>query len=165
MSTKPQDGLAAANFSTANMPADQDHSRQALPPLLRDRAFLGMTATQFFGAFNDNLFKQLMLLLAVPVAGAAAGARDQQGLAQVVFALPFIIFSGFAGYLSDRFRKRDIIVGSKWAEIAIMLFGMLAFLAFRAFGYNGLLVVLFLMGTQSAFFGPGEIWHSARDVA
>ncbi len=156
MCTKPQDGLAAANFSTANMPADQDNSRQALPPLLRDRAFLGMTATQFFGAFNDNLFKQLMLLLAVPVAGAAAGARDQQGLAQVVFALPFIIFSGFAGYLSDRFRKRDIIVGSKWAEIAIMLFGMLAFLAFRAFGYNGLLVVLFLMGTQSAFFGPGK---------
>ncbi len=76
--------------------------------------------------------------------------------AQIVFALPFIIFSGFAGYLSDRFRKRDIIVGSKWAEIAIMLFGMLAFLAFRAFGYNGLLVVLFLMGTQSAFFGPGK---------
>ena len=68
MSTKPQNGLASRNTSAAGMPADKDDSLDALPPLFRDRAFLGMTATQFFGAFNDNLFKQLMLLLAVPVA-------------------------------------------------------------------------------------------------
>ena len=44
-----------------------------LPPLSRDASFWGMAATQFLGAFNDNLFKQLILLLATPTAAAAAG--------------------------------------------------------------------------------------------
>ncbi len=125
-------------------------------PLFRDRSFWGMTATQFLGAFNDNLFKQLMLLLAIPVGAAAAQRADEQGLATMIFSLPFVLFSGFAGYLSDRYSKRTMIVACKFAEIGIMLLGMLGFLAYGHFGYRGLLVVLFLMGTHSAFFGPGK---------
>src|SRR5258706_4907724 len=83
-------------------------------PLFRDRSFWGMTATQFLGAFNDNLFKQLVLLLAVGGAagavaanggGAAAAPRsgpDLQSLAMVLFASPFLLFSRFAGFLSER---------------------------------------------------------------
>ncbi len=130
-------------------------SKGSLPQLYSDRSFWGMTNTQFFGAFNDNLFKQLMLLLAVPV-GASAVTEDQQGVATVVFSLPFVLFSGYAGYLSDRFSKRPIIVLAKIAEIAVMLLGMAAFAAFGSTGYVGLLCVLFLMGTQSAFFGPSK---------
>jgi acyl-[acyl-carrier-protein]-phospholipid O-acyltransferase/long-chain-fatty-acid--[acyl-carrier-protein] ligase len=124
--------------------------------LFRDRSFWGMTATQFFGAFNDNLFKQLMLLLAIPVGAAAALKADEQGLATMIFSLPFVLFSGFAGYLSDRYSKRTMIVVCKVAEIGIMLLGMIGFLAYGTTGYRGLLVVLFLMGTHSAFFGPGK---------
>jgi len=132
--------------------------RADLPTLYRDRSFQGMAVTQFLGAFNDNLFKQLMLLLAIPVGVAATqdASRDAQGVAQMVFALPFILFSGFAGYLSDRFSKRRIIVLSKVAEIGVMLLGMSAFALYGVTGYTGLLVVLFFMGTQSAFFGPGK---------
>lgn len=115
-----------------------------------------MTATQFLGAFNDNLFKQLMLLLAIPVGAAAALEQDRQAVATIVFALPFILFSGYAGFLSDRYSKRRVIVLSKAAEIVVMLLGLFAFANFAAFGYEGLLVVLFLMGMQSAFFGPGK---------
>src|SRR5580765_982044 len=125
-------------------------------PLFQDRSLWGMTATQFFGAFNDNLFKQLMLLLAIPVGAAAARKADEQGLATMLFSLPFVLFSGFAGYLSDRYSKRTMIVLCKLAEIGIMLLGMAGFLAYGATGYRGLLVVLFLMGTHSAFFGPGK---------
>ena len=125
-------------------------------PLFRDRAFWGITATQFLGAFNDNVFKQLMLLLAIPVGAAAAQQADEQGLATMIFSLPFVLFSGLAGYLSDRYSKRRVIVLCKLAEIGIMLLGMLGFLAFGVTGYRGLLVVLFLMGTHSAFFGPGK---------
>src|SRR5215831_2130960 len=125
-------------------------------PLFRDRSFWGMTATQFFGAFNDNLFKQLMLLLAIPVGAAAARKADEQGLATMLFSLPFVLFSGFAGYLSDRYSKRTMIVACKVAEIGIMLLGMIGFLAYGTTGYRGLLAVLFLMGTHSAFFGPGK---------
>lgn len=125
--------------------------RDGLPALYGDRSFWGMVFTQFLGAFNDNLFKQLMLLLALVVA-----AVDLQGIATVIFALPFILFSGFAGYLSDKYSKRPIIILSKVAEILVMLLGLAAFIAYGATGYIGLLVVMFLMGTQSAFFGPGK---------
>ncbi len=51
--------------------------------LMRDRSFYGITITQFLGAFNDNLFKQLMLLLAIP---ALPGMPDQQQIATIIFA-------------------------------------------------------------------------------
>ena len=81
---------------------------------------------------------------------------DQQGLATALFSLPFVVFSGFFGFLSDRYGKRGIIVLAKLLEIVVMALGMVAFLSFAGTGYTGLLVVLFLMGTQSAFFGPGK---------
>src|SRR5205809_6539537 len=103
------------------LPAELGGENSNHTPLLRDRSFWGMTATQFLGAFNDNLFKQLMLLLAIPVGAAASAKADEQGLATMIFSLPFVLFSGFAGYLSDRYSKRTIIVICKLAEIGIML--------------------------------------------
>ncbi len=135
------------------------------PTLLRDRSFWGITLTQFLGAFNDNVFKQIVLLLAIPVvAGAgeevaavnAATNEDWQGWATFIFSLPFVLFSGFAGYLSDRFSKTPIIVGSKVAEIIVMLMGLVAFLYYGQWGMAGTWTVLFLMATQSTFFGPGK---------
>lgn len=129
---------------------------------LSNPSFVGFISTQFLGAFNDNLFKQLMLLLAIPAVGAAAaGAQaeagpDLQGIATIVFGIPFVIFGGVAGYLADRFSKRRVIVISKLAEILVMLLGLVAFLLAPSIGFSGLWVVMFLMGTQSAFFGPGK---------
>ncbi len=127
-----------------------------LPELYHDSAFWGMTATQLFGAFNDNLFKQLILLLAVPVGAAAVSEDDQQWLATIVFSFPFVLFSGYAGFLADRFSKRTIILLAKVGEIVVMALGILAFAFYGHTGYSGLLVVLALMGTQSAFFGPSK---------
>ncbi len=128
--------------------------------LLADKSFWGINLTQFLGAFNDNVFKQLVLLLALPavVEGASnnKATEDMQGWATLVFSLPFVLFSGFAGFLSDRFSKTPIIVMSKVAEIVIMFLGLLAFLYYDTFGMIGTWTVLFLMATQSAFFGPGK---------
>jgi MFS family permease len=130
------------------------------PPLWKDASFWGITSTQFFGAFNDNLYKQLLLLLfvAVPVGNRT---EDQQWIALLVFSLPFILFSGFAGYLSDRWSKPQVILACKFAEIAIMSLGVIGFLAYQRFGLSsgvlaGMATVLFCMGTHSAFFGPGK---------
>jgi MFS family permease len=125
--------------------------KRNLPTLYRDPAFWGMTSTQFLGAFNDNLFKQIMLLLSLK-----AGGWDLQGPAMIVFALPFILCSGYAGYLSDRFAKRPIIILSKAAEIVVMALGLIGFLYFDTFGLIGLMTVLLLMALQSTFFGPGK---------
>lgn len=145
-------------------PTEQVHDTR--PSLPKDPSFWGMTITQFLGAFNDNLYKQLMLLLAIPavVVATNAGAGDAasssgsdiQGWATLVFSLPFVLFSGIAGYLSDKLSKQPIIVACKVAEIAIMLLGLAAFYYYDLLGTTGTWVVLFLMGTQSAFFGPSK---------
>lgn len=147
---------AASSVAEPSAPAGLDHSK--LPPLRRDASFWGMAVTQFLGAFNDNVFKQLILLLATPtVLELKQGTgEDLQSEAQYVFAGAFLIFSGFAGFLSDRYSKRPVIILSKVAEIVVMLLGMIGFLYYREVGLAGMFCVLFLMGTQSAFFGPGK---------
>lgn len=125
-------------------------------PPLTDRGFLGFLATQFCGAFNDNLFKQLLLLLAIPAAATAGDGGDLQGQATIVFGLPFVLFAGIAGFLADKINKRAIIVASKVAEIGVMMLGLAAFWFAPVLGFTGLWVVLFLMGLQSTFFGPGK---------
>jgi acyl-[acyl-carrier-protein]-phospholipid O-acyltransferase/long-chain-fatty-acid--[acyl-carrier-protein] ligase len=129
-----------------------------LPPLARDSSFWGMAVTQFLGAFNDNVFKQLILLLATPtLLELKQGTGDDlQSEAQYVFAGAFLLFSGFAGFLSDRFSKRPVIILSKVAEIVVMSLGMIGFWYYDKIGVSGMFFVLFLMGTQSAFFGPAK---------
>ncbi len=148
---------------------------QSLPPLYQDSAFWGMTTTQFLGAFNDSVFKQIVLLLcvAVVVAGSAE-IQDQQFLAQGIFSIAFILFSGISGYWSDRVSKRSLIVLCKVLEIGVMLGAVAAFFAIPGpemqTGIEGseetnfitrgtpwlLLGVLFFMGSQSAVFGPAK---------
>jgi MFS family permease len=130
--------------------AMSEPSAHSSRPWSKDPSFWCFTATQFFGAYNDNIFKQLVFLLCIDFA-MGDPEKDQQFLAQVLFSAPFILFSGFAGFLADRFRKRSIIILCKLSEIAIALGGM------AAFGIGGLgaaMFVLALMGTHSAFFGP-----------
>ena len=126
-------------------------SEVSLPSLSRDRCFWGMTTTQFLGAFNDNLFKQLVLLYCLTEVGKGGG--DYQPLAFFLFSIPFVLGSGFSGFLADRYSKRSLIIGCKFAEIVVMLAGVFAF------GVGGLwapLLVLFLMGLQSTLFGPSK---------
>jgi MFS family permease len=140
-----------------------DDSNDSRPTLMKDRSFWGIAITQFLGAFNDNLYKQLILLLSIPIVVAGAqqvvngkGGDDVQGWATAVFSLPFVILSGFAGFLSDRFSKQQVIFYCKIAEILVMLLGMMAFLMYGTFAALGTWSVLLLMGMHSTFFGPGK---------
>lgn len=144
------------NASTDTVVSAADDATVA-NPLTRDTSFLAMLVTQFLGAFNDNLFKQMVLLLCADY--VAAGGPHREGLAQALFGIAFVLFSGFAGWLSDRTSKRTIIVSMKAAEAIIMLAGLSAFLLGGldlGRQVTLLLVVLFLMGTHSAFFGPAK---------
>jgi MFS family permease len=129
-----------------------------LPPLNRDTSFWGLAVTQFLGAFNDNVFKQLILLLATPtlLELEQGNGEDLQSEAQYVFAGAFLLFSGVAGFLADRFSKRPVIILAKVAEIVVMALGMIGFWYYGLIGVAGMFIVLFLMGTQSAFFGPAK---------
>lgn len=121
--------------------------------LLGQRRFLPFYLTQFSGAFNDNLYKNaLLLLIAYQTTGLfGLSVNTVVNLAAFLFILPFFLFSGIAGQIADHYEKSAIIRKVKLAEIGIMAFAALALW----FGwYEGLLVLLFLMGTQSTFFGP-----------
>jgi len=114
------------------------------------KSFRALVGAQFLGAFNDNLFKSIILLLAARI---LFPGKDMQGLAFAVFALPFVMFSGMAGDLSERFSKRSIIFLMKIAEIIVMGLGLIAL---QMKSWEFMLVVLFVMGLQSAFFGPSK---------
>ena len=114
------------------MTETESTSQTELPSLYHDSSFWGMTVTQFWGAFNDNLYKQLVLLFCAQQ--ALQGAKDQQGIALGVFALPFVFFSGLGGWYADRHTKRTIVIACKVAEIIIALLAMAGRHACRAAG-------------------------------
>lgn len=119
--------------------------------------FIGIVATQFLGAFNDNYFKQMVLLKCVEL--ARTSDQGLQPLAMAAFALPFCLLSGLGGFLSDRISKRTVIVACKLAEILIM--AMAVWILWpgayeQASQLKMLIFVLGLMGAQSAIFGPSK---------
>ena len=121
--------------------------------LLKKRRFAPFFITQAFGAFNDNVFKNsLMLLLAFgTTAQLPLDTNLLMNVAAGLFILPFLLFSGVAGRIADKFEMDRITRISKFAEILIMT---AAAFAFFYDAYLILILLLFLMGTQSAFFGP-----------
>ena len=121
--------------------------------LLKQRRFVPFFITQALGAFNDNVFKNsLMLLLTF---GAATRLPFDTNLlmnvAAGLFILPFLLFSGVAGRIADKYNMDRIIRIAKVGEIVIMSSAALAYY-FEA--YVVLILLLFMMGSQSAFFGP-----------
>ena len=124
-----------------------------MSPLSNKRGFNALLATQFLGAFNDNAFKMVISLLAVKLFITESGGTVYITLAGALFILPFLLFSTYAGFFADKFSKRMIIIWAKIAELFVMTMGFIAFVI----GSIWLMfVVLFLMGAQSAFFGPSK---------
>lgn len=121
--------------------------------LLGTRRFGPFFWTQTLGAFNDNVFKNALVIL---VSFGIAGLSQDQinlyvNLAAGLFILPFFLFSATAGQLAEKYEKSQLIRIIKFVEIGIMGLGVVGL-------YLGqvpfLLGVLFLMGAQSALFGP-----------
>ena len=83
--------------------------------LLQTRGFQSFLWTQFLGAFNDNVYKIIVSLRAVQV--AAGSGSEYLSLAGVVFVVPFLLFSGYAGQLADTYSKRTVLVVTKSLEI------------------------------------------------
>ncbi|MBT3194586.1 MAG: MFS transporter [Verrucomicrobia bacterium] len=118
-------------------------------------SFGWLNITQFLGALNDNVFKFLIVFFLVNKLGHDRDAT--LALATLLFVVPFLLFSHAAGVLADRFSKRHIVVAAKGAELAVMLGGFLALvLAGPALLPLLLYGLLFIMCSQSAFFGPSK---------
>src|SRR5262245_39966051 len=121
--------------------------------LLAEQRFAPFFGVQFLGAFNDNVFKQaLVVLLAYQTASFTSMSSDLlQNLAQALFVLPFFLFSATAGQLADKYEKSRLITVTVAIELAVMALGAAGFFLKSL---PLLLVALFLGGVQSALFGP-----------
>jgi acyl-[acyl-carrier-protein]-phospholipid O-acyltransferase / long-chain-fatty-acid--[acyl-carrier-protein] ligase len=116
--------------------------------VLANGGFQAFLWTQFFGAFNDNVYRSIVGLRAL---------HEQNGryasLVVGVFVLPSLLFSGYAGHLADAISKRRVLIAVKVFEIAVMAFGLAAFVSGRI---EWMLLVVFLMGLHAAIFSPAK---------
>ena len=132
--------------------------------LLRQRRFLPFFVTQFLGAFNDNIFRNGLVIL-ITFQGVLIAGMDASQLANVagaLFIFPFFLFSATAGQLADKYEKSLLFRRIKMLEIALMC---IAGMAFITESYIGLLAVLFLMGCQSTLFGPVKYSYLPQQLA
>lgn len=126
-------------------------TQQSQFALLGKKRFLPFFVTQLLGAFNDNIFKQSLILAILFKLNTDADRDLLVNLCALLFILPFFLFSALGGQFGEKFAKDALIRQIKFAEIFIMLAGAAGVLL------NNLplmLTVLFAMGTQSALFGP-----------
>lgn len=121
--------------------------------IFKDRRFWPLFWTQFLGALNDNFFKNSLVILITFRAIDLWGMNSSTlvAFAGGIFILPFFLFSATAGQLADKYEKADVIRITKWTELIVMA---VAAVGFWQDNFQLLMIVLFLMGTQSAFFGP-----------
>src|ERR1700709_34320 len=136
------------------MPRNTDHTpnnqqKAGTMSLLLSRRLGPLCLTQTCGAFNDNLVKNAMIVLAIFKLGA--GGAGFAALAGALFIAPYALLSATAGQLADRFDKSRLIQITKAAEILLMAAAAYAFVTNSV---PGLLTVLFGLGIQATMFGP-----------
>lgn len=121
--------------------------------LLKNRRFVPLLLVQFLGAFNDNVFKNALIILITYQLITQSLLLQQLSvtLAAGLFILPFFLFSAFAGQLADKLSRRYLTIIIKGFECIFML---LASLGFYLHSVSLLMLVLFFMGIHSSFFGP-----------
>ncbi|HET9863255.1 MAG TPA: MFS transporter [Steroidobacteraceae bacterium] len=120
--------------------------------LLGTRRFLPFFLTQFFGAFNENLFRNaLVVSLTYGATVAASDAALFTNLSQGLFILPFFLFSALAGQLADKYEKSRLIRQTRLIEVVLMIGAALALY----FGHlPSLFTLIFLLGVLATIFGP-----------
>ncbi|HVJ86700.1 MAG TPA: acyl-[ACP]--phospholipid O-acyltransferase [Caulifigura sp.] len=116
---------------------------------VRSSSFIGLALTQFLGAFNDNMFRWL----AVPIGQRTMDPTQALVLGGVLFTLPYLLLAPLSGSLADRLRKRTVIVWCKVAEIVLVGLGVVAIATSQLWL---LFALVFLLGAQSALFGPAK---------
>ena len=129
--------------------------------LFKQRRYLPFFVTMFFGAFNDNVYKNALAIMFSFSAINVMGMNSDMlvNLSAAVFILPYFLFSASAGQLADKYDNAKLMQWIKIVEILVMICAVIGFIYDMPIF---LLFVLFLMGTQSAFFGPVKYGYLPR---
>lgn len=130
------------------------HESVSYGALLRKKGFVPYLISEFLSAFSDNIFKFFLMFMITGTFSDLETIREYNSLIGIIFVLPYLLFLGYSGYLSDRFSKRNIFMYVKLAEVFItslilfaLIWGNLEFL----------MVCLFLMMTRACIFFPAKV--------
>lgn len=121
---------------------------------MKNWRFLGFLGATFLGAFNDNAFKLVVSMASLSMIADADAQQRYLAVTSALAILPFVLFSGYAGYLADRYRKSNVLRISKAAEILAMGAALIVFMTGQSITH--LLVTLFFLALHSAFFSPSK---------
>ena len=122
--------------------------------LMKSKNFLPLFITQFLGAFNDNIFKNsLVILLAFSASILPSGITPELAvnISAAIFILPFLLFSAVAGQLADFNEKSRIIRFLKVIELLVVCIASMSLIMQNVYL---MWAALFGLGVQAAFFGP-----------
>jgi len=117
------------------------------------RGFKALLVTQFLGACNDNLLKQIIALQVVAGIWREELGKGGQGVVTVIFTLPFILFSGWSGQIADRISKPRL---TKWVKLAEIFLALAAIVALWIQSLTLAMLVLLFLALQSTVFGPAK---------
>ena len=115
--------------------------------------FWALIATQFQGAFSDNILRNLLLSMIV---GMGIGRQERETFVSAVtfiFSVPFLLLSMPGGWLADRFSKRQVTIWTKVMEFGSML---VATAGLATHSLPLCLAALGLVASQAALFGPSK---------
>ena len=118
-----------------------------------ERGFWALIATQFQGAYSDNILRNLLLAMIV---GMGLGTNQRDTFVSIVtflFSMPFVLFSMTGGWLADRFSKRQVTIWTKLMEIGAMTIATIGLATHQT---TLALIALGLVATQAALFGPSK---------
>ncbi len=124
-------------------------------PQKTKKNFMAMLAIYFFGVFNDNFFKQVIMILTIYI-----GFTQLQGMVAIIFTAPYLVIAAIAGWLADKYSKRKVMVSAKFLEFIAMIFGAIGLFLFHpghslfSLSWILMLIMLGIMGLQSSIFSP-----------
>ena len=134
--------------------AQSAQSQQLDGPTRREwRSLWNVMAVQTQNAFNDKVAQ--FVLIAVAAVFLEGVLREQfRHLVSVILSLPFVLFAPLAGWISDRFSKRNVVVGCVLVQIIVII--SIA-VAFRAQWFWAATAGFLLLAIQSTFFSPAKV--------
>ncbi len=147
--------------NSANAPvtiSSDSVGRAPVSSKLFNKSYVSLLATQFFGAANDNILKQILTFMVAtglwsgPLGGGGLGPGGQV-VPALLLTLPFIFLSGYAGQICDKFSKREVMYWVKLAEIPIAVVALIGFLTLNLWVT---LAAMLMLAVQSSFFGPAK---------
>jgi acyl-[acyl-carrier-protein]-phospholipid O-acyltransferase/long-chain-fatty-acid--[acyl-carrier-protein] ligase len=147
-------GKALPHSGAAEPPEERQMANsRGYAAVLKERGFVYLLAAQALAVFDDNTFRQLLVLFITATVASLTTRNHDIALGFGLYVLPYILFSSYAGQVADHFSKRRVIIFMKGVEATLLVVATFAMFAGHI---TAMLAVLFLLGIHACFLDPAK---------